>query len=90
VIGLGFKARQPASSTRHEERPQSVVSSADRPIRDALLGISGRRLVKLSWQPGSALEWMPTYEGCGPYSQTADTEFSIILTINETAAEIRR
>ena len=35
MIGLGFKARQPASSTRHEERPQSVVSSADRPIRDA-------------------------------------------------------
>ena len=83
MIGLGFKARQPASSTRREERPQSVVSSADRPIRDALLGISGRRLVKLSWQPGSALEWMPTYEGCGPYSQPADT-------INETAAEIRR
>ena len=83
MIGLGFKARQPASSTRHEERPQSVVSSADRPIRDALLRISGRRLLKLSWQPGSALEWMPAYEG-------AVHAVKLQARLNETVAEIRR
>ena len=62
MIGLGFKARQPTSSTRHEERPQSVVSSADRPIRDAPVRISARHLLKLSCQPGSVAEWLHAYE----------------------------
>lgn len=73
MISLGFKARQPASFTRYEERPQSVVSSADRPIRDALLRISRRRLLKLSRQPGSALQWMPAYEGAAHAVKPAGT-----------------
>jgi len=62
VIGLGFKARQPASSTHHEKRPQSVISSADRPIRDAPVRISARHLLELSWQPGSAAERLHAYQ----------------------------
>jgi hypothetical protein len=83
VIGLGFKARQPASSTRHEERPKSVVSSADRPIRDALLKITARRPFMLNWQPGSALEWVPAYEGVAHAAK-------LQARLNETVAEIRR
>jgi hypothetical protein len=60
VIGLGFKARQPASSTRHEERPKSVVTSADRPIRDALLKISARRPFMLSWHQAVLLSGCPS------------------------------
>ena len=83
VIGLGFKARQPASSTRHEERPQSVVPSADRPFPDALLRIKARRLLELSWQPGRALEWVPAYK-------RAAHAVKLQTQLGETVAEIRR